>query len=72
MSSLKKICIIIPYFGKWPAWMNYFLLSCKYNTTIDWLFFTDCESPLIKANNLFFYYMSLKDFNQTASSKLAV
>jgi hypothetical protein len=72
MSSLKKICIIIPYFGKWPAWINYFLLSCKYNKPIDWFFFTDCESPVIKDNNLFFFNMSLKDFNQTASSKLGI
>jgi len=67
---MKKICIIIPYFGKWPDWINYFLLSCKYNATIDWLFLTDCEPPAIQANNLIFKKISLQAFNQLASHKL--
>lgn len=40
-ANMKKICIVIPYFGKFPRNMYTFLLSCKYNKTIDWLIFTD-------------------------------
>jgi len=68
--SLKKICIIIPYFGKWPKWFNYYLLSCQYNPTIDWHFFTDCDSPSVSEKNLFFHKMTLQNFNDLASTQL--
>ena len=39
-----KICIVIPYFGTWPEWMELFLESCRANPSIDWLFFSDCQN----------------------------
>jgi len=42
---MKKICIVVPYFGKWPAWMHLYLASCGRNSTIDWIFITDCRPP---------------------------
>ena len=42
---MKRIAIIIPYFGQWPPWMELYLYSCSRNPTIDILFFTDCPSP---------------------------
>lgn len=36
------ICFVIPYFGKWPFWMPFFLTSCRANPTVDWLLFSDC------------------------------
>lgn len=38
---MKSICLIIPYFGKFPPFFDCFLSSCGYNPTIDWLIFTD-------------------------------
>lgn len=35
------LCLIVPYFGKFPASFNLFLESCKNNPTIDWLIITD-------------------------------
>ena len=32
----------MPYFGRWPIWMPFFLASCRANSTMDWLFFSDC------------------------------
>jgi hypothetical protein len=66
----NQICIIIPYFGHWPAWIEYFFASCIYNKTIDWLFFTDCKIPTIQAPNLFFIDFSLKEFNSLVRTKL--
>lgn len=40
-----RIRFLIPYFGKWPFWMPFFFQSCRYNPTVDWLFFTDCGVP---------------------------
>ncbi|MFT3759914.1 DUF6625 family protein [Thauera sp.] len=40
-----RIRFLIPYFGKWPFWMPFFLQSCRYNPSIEWLFFSDCGPP---------------------------
>ena len=70
MNEFPKVGIIIPYFGKWPKWISYFLLSCKYNSTIDWIFFTDCGLPKVTASNLHFHNLSLFHFNKIVSEKL--
>lgn len=38
---MKRILIIIPYFGTFPNYFQLFLNSCKTNETIDWLIVTD-------------------------------
>lgn len=37
----NDICMIIPYFGKFPDWIDLFIQSCRKNSEIDFLFFTD-------------------------------
>jgi hypothetical protein len=37
-----KVCIVIVYFGKWPAWIEYYLKSCRTNKDFHWLIFSDC------------------------------
>ena len=33
-----KIAMIVPYFGKWPEWMDLYLYSCSKNPQVDFLF----------------------------------
>lgn len=40
---MKKIVLIIPYFGKLPEYIDIWLDSVKYNPTIDFLIPTDAE-----------------------------
>lgn len=40
-SHQPTVCVVICYWGKLPGWMDYFLLSCAYNPTIDFLIITD-------------------------------
>jgi len=42
---LKRILVVIPWFGQWPDWMRFFLASCRANSTIDWALIGDC-APL--------------------------
>lgn len=50
-ASGPSICFLMPYFGKWPWWMPFFVESCRANPDIDWLFFSDCgEIPLCPPN----------------------
>lgn len=37
-----SIRFLIPYFGRWPAWMPFFVETVRWNPTIDWFFYTDC------------------------------
>lgn len=41
-AAAPSLCFVIPYFGKWPFWMPFFLASCRANPTVDWLLFSDC------------------------------
>jgi len=31
MSEQQRICIVVCYFGRWPAWFDIYLKSCQYN-----------------------------------------
>lgn len=40
--TMPSLCFVIPYFGRWPFWMPFFLAGCRANPTVDWLLFSDC------------------------------
>ena len=67
---INKIGIIIPYFGRFPAYFKHFLAGCKYNTFIDWFIINDTEKPAIIADNIHFTNLKLDDFNKLAGKKL--
>lgn len=37
-----RVCFVIVFFGQWPRWIDYFLLSCQQNPQFHWRIFTDC------------------------------
>lgn len=45
-----SIALIIPYFGRFNNYFDLFIESCKYNPTVDFLFFSDDERYLDKSN----------------------
>ena len=55
-----SICLIVPYFGKLPSYINLFLKSVEFNPTIDICFFTDDEVN-IKSPNLMVIKSSLAE-----------
>lgn len=61
---MKKIILIIPFFGKWPLWFDAHLLSIAKNPSIDWLVVTDCEIPKEYPNNITYKSTSLKSLNK--------
>ncbi|WP_223549286.1 DUF6625 family protein [Aestuariivivens sp. NBU2969] len=62
-----NIAFIVPYYGKWPVWFPAFLVSCKNNSSITWLFFSDCDITIDKPNNVIFYKSSLGDLKNLIS-----
>lgn len=57
----KKVCIIIPYFGKWPSYLKLFLKSCSFNPELKILFFTDLSFPSSYPENVIFNHFSLRE-----------
>ena len=45
---MNRIIFIIPYMGNYPWYFPYFLHSCRYNPTVDFLIFTDNNDPYLE------------------------
>ena len=58
-----KICLITPYYGPLPFWMDAFYLSCSYNPSITWLLITDQPPPAKLPKNVKFIYYTLAELN---------
>lgn len=67
-----SIILLIPYFGKWPAWFDFFLLSCEYNPTVQWKFYTDCHVPDIAPRNVRFQYITFAEYKEKVSLELDI
>lgn len=52
MAKSPSILIIIPYFGRWPFWMPFFIESCRANPDINWLLVGDCAALEGLPNNV--------------------
>ncbi|NRO29213.1 DUF6625 family protein [Lactobacillus helveticus] len=57
----KNVALIIPYFGKFPNYFDFWLKSAKYNNKFDFLIFTDNDSYNTKGN-VKFIHMSFDKF----------
>ncbi|BDS87767.1 DUF6625 family protein [Streptococcus pneumoniae] len=69
---MKKIRIIIPYFGKLPTFFPYFLLTAKRNQKIDFLVYTDQkvdEFAMLNAKNIEFVTLSFDELREKVQSK---
>jgi len=69
---MKKIALLLVYFGKWPIWFPAFLASCRYNKSIDWFIFTDIQPPPDAPDNVSFVPFSLVQFSLLASNRIGL
>ena len=58
---MKSIAYVLPYFGKFPKGFELFLLSCKNNSTIDWLIFTDDRTEYDYPSNVKVTYYTFEE-----------
>lgn len=65
---MKSVCLIIPYFGKFPTFFDCFLSSCRYNPTIDWLIITD-NKIADKPENVIVRNMDFSEFCNIVQTK---
>lgn len=67
----NKICIIIPYFGEFPKWIDLFFYSCKKNSFVDFLIYTDCTFSF-KDHNIEVIHVSFSDYCKQVENKIGV
>ncbi len=59
-----------PYFGRWLAWINFFVESCKWNRDIHWRLYTDCGEPENRADNIDFVPVKFEDYKAFVRARL--
>lgn len=69
---MNTILIIIPYFGKFPEWSDLFFETLKRNCTIDFVFFTDCDTSNYNFPNVIFNKMTFKEYITLVNKKIDV
>lgn len=66
---MKKVCFIVPYFGKLPNYFQLFLESCSINKNYEWLIITDDKSQYNYPKNVRQVEMSFEELKKVISSK---
>jgi hypothetical protein len=66
---LKKILIIIPYFGKFPEWVDLYFETLRQNSTIDFFFFTDCAIEKYESPNIKYKKISFQEYVKSVNIK---
>lgn len=64
------IKVIIPYFGRFPSYFDFFLVSCSYNPEISFHFVTDQRKPNNCPKNVFFHIMEFSQLRKLVRKKL--
>ncbi len=69
-----KVAQIIPYFGKWPEWIDLYFYSCHKNPMVDFIIYTDCpiHSLWKDYKNVKFIPISFAHYCQLVSARLGI
>ena len=69
--SKKSIVILICWYGTYPWYLPYFIHTCSYNPTIDFIIITDNKEIIPeKPDNVKIIFKTLEQVRNTASEKL--
>jgi hypothetical protein len=66
---MRSIIILIPYFGKFPEWAPIFFETIRYNPTIHFIFYTDCDTTGYNLPNVAFKKMTFDEYIAKARQK---
>lgn len=69
MIKKQSVAIIIPYFGKFPNYFDFWLKSALANKNFDFLIFTD-NTEYSTMNNVKFINMNFEDFKKILQEKI--
>jgi hypothetical protein len=66
------LVMLCPYFGHWPAWINFFIESCKWNPEVRWRLYTDCGDPENHAENVDVIATTFADYKAFVRTRLGL
>lgn len=66
----KPLVLISPWFGPWPAWIDFFLESCRKNPDVAWIILTDQPPPENRPDNVRFDDTSFDAFRSFLEERL--
>ena len=72
LNKRASIAIIIAHFGPLPAWVNFFIESCRANKTVDWILFSDAAPPENRCANVRYVQIPFPDYRKELSRTLGV
>jgi hypothetical protein len=72
MKNNGRITLIVPYFGPWPNWIDFFLKSCSWNPTIKWLIYSDNTIPDLLPENVRIIKTSITELSFLISKILGI
>lgn len=67
-----SIVVFIPYFGRFPEWIDLFFETARRNTAIDFLVFTDCDAETFTAPNIHIRPTTFNQYVERARSWLGL
>lgn len=68
---MKSIALITCWYGPFPWYFPYFVFSCKYNSTVDFIIITDNEDEIQnKPDNFKIIYTKFEDLKSNFSEKM--
>lgn len=71
MKVKQSIALLTCWYGDYPWYFQYFIKSCIYNPTVDFIILTDTTSIIPdKPDNVKIIYKTLEEFKANASAKL--
>jgi hypothetical protein len=71
MQKEQSITLLTCWYGPYPWYLPYFIHSCAYNPTVDFIIITDNSEPVQnKPDNVKFVYKTLNEIKREASLKL--
>ena len=68
----KSICFVIPYFGRFPFWIDFFLESCRANDTINFFLISDNVKPENLPVNIDYKKMTFGEYKKLVSRQLNI
>lgn len=70
---MSRVAQIIPYFGRWPEWIDLYLYSCGRNRMIDFIVYTDCDTNKLETyENVKFVKISFSDYCDLVSKRIGI
>ncbi|MFW5700588.1 MAG: DUF6625 family protein, partial [Cyclobacteriaceae bacterium] len=69
---IESVCLLIPYFGKFPDWAPLYFETLKKNKTIDFIFYTDCDPKEFTAPNVQFISIGFDEYISLVREKTGV